>query len=324
MSEETTQQPHITQQLFTEIFRPKTLDQAIILPRIYNDIARGLTTNVCLSGTCGTGKSTLTRILSQGYETLEINASLERGIDIIREKVIAFASQSSLLYGEEKLKVIVLEECDGLTFDAWSALRATIEKYHKTVRFIANCNYLDKIPEPIQSRFNVIVIDPINKDEETWLFTAYVERIKYILNYFKVSYTEENIQQFVRSSFPDMRSLITKIQQLYNRGCKELTADMLSSTYDCSDLFKLIIDNPDPLNNYKKLISEYNNKAEDAILAIGKSFPDYIMTVNPNLIPKLPLILIATAEYNSMLATSIDKFVTLLGLVYKLQLIIHQ
>lgn len=314
---------HITQQLFTELFRPQSLDQAIILPRITDDLNKGLTMNVLLQGSPGSGKTTLTRILSKGYDALEINASLERGIDTIREKVIAFASQSSLWGGTEKLKVIILEECDGLTFDAWSALRATIEKYHKTVRFIANCNYIDKIPEPIQSRFNVIAIDPINKDEEIWLFNAYVERVKYILNHFKVSYTDENIQQFVRGCFPDMRSILTKIQQLYNRGCKELTPDMLSSTYDCSELFNLIITNPDPLANYKKLISDYNNKAEEAILAIGKSFPDFIITVHPEYINKLPLILIATAEYNSMLATSIDKFVTLLGLVYKLQIIIH-
>ena len=120
-----------------------------------------------------------------------------------------------------------------------------------------------------------------------------------------------------------MRSILTKIQQLYNRGCKELTPDMLSSTYDCSELFNLIVSSTDPLTNYKKLISDYNNKAEEAVLAIGKSFPDFLITVHPEYVNKLPLILIATAEYNSMLATSIDKFVTLLGLVYKLQMIIH-
>lgn len=315
---------HITQQLFTELFRPKTLDQAIILPRISDDLSKGLTTNILLQGSPGSGKTSITRILSNGYEVLEINASLERGIDTIRDKVVAFASQSSLFGGEEKLKVIVLEECDGLTFDAWAALRATIEKYYKTVRFIANCNYIDKIPEPIQSRFNVICIDPVNKNEEEWLFNAYTERIKYILNHFKVVYTEENIKQFIKGSFPDMRSLITKIQQLYNRGCKELTPDMLSSTYDCSELFKLIVGKPDPVNNYKKIIGDYNNKAEDAVLSIGKDFPDYIMNICPQYVNKLPLILIAIAEYNSMLAISIDKVVTLLGLIYKLQLIIQQ
>ena len=319
-----TEEQHVTQKLFTEIFRPQSLDQAIIVPRIREDLSKGLTYNILIAGTPGSGKTSLTRILSKGYNVLEINASLENGIDIIREKVINFASQSSLFGGEEQLKVIVLEECDGLTLEAWKALRATIEKYHKTVRFIANCNYIEKIPEPIQSRFNVIIIDPVNKEEEQYLFNEYVARIKYILDYFKITYTEDDIITFVKSCFPDMRSLLTKIQQLYNRGCKSLTKDMLADTYDCTDLLKLITTTSDPVNNYKMLISEWSTKAEDAIIAIGKELPDYIITVTPQYINKLPLLIIAIAEYNAMLATSVDKFVTLLGLIFKLQIIINQ
>lgn len=315
---------HVTQKLFTELFRPQSLDQAIIVPRIKDELSKGLTQNVLFSGSAGIGKTSLTRILSRGYNILEINASLENGIDTIRDKVINFASQSSLFGGEEQLKVIVLEECDGLTLEAWKALRATIEKYHKTVRFIGNCNYIDKIPDPIKSRFNVIVIDPLNNEEEQYLFNGYLERIKYILDYFKISYSEDNIISFVKSSFPDMRALLTKIQQLYNRGCKELTKDMLANSYDCSELFRIIISTPDPVSNYKQLVAEWSTKPEEAILAIGKDFPDYIMTIKPELVNKLPLILINTAEYNAMLSQSIDKFVTLLGLVFKLQVILNQ
>ena len=324
MENNNTTQTHVTQKLFTEMLRPQTLDQAIIVPRIREVLQHGLTTNILLSGSAGAGKTSLTRILTRGYQVLEINASLENGIDTIRDKVIAFASQSSLFDGEEKLKVVVLEECDGLSPEAWKALRATIEKYHKTVRFIANCNYIDKVPDPIQSRFNVIIIDPLTKEEEEYLFKGYLERIKYILTKFNIQYTDETVTSFVRSSFPDMRSLLNKIQNLYTRGAKELSADMLSNTYDCSDLFKLIIDKPDPVNNYKKLVADWSTRADDAVLAIGKDFPDFILTTCPQFGNKLPLILIATAEYNSMLATSIDKFVTLLGLVFKLQIILHQ
>lgn len=267
--------------------------------------------------------TTLTRILTKGYQTLEINASLENGIDTIRDKVIGFASQSSLFGGDEQMKVIVLEECDGLTMEAWKALRATIEKYHNTVRFVANCNYIDKIPEPIQSRFSVISIDPITKEEEEFLFNGYLERVKYILTKFGIEYKDSDVTSFVRGCFPDMRSILNKIQNLYNRGCKVLSKEMLASSYDCSELFKIITSKPDAIANYKQLIADWSNKADDAVLAIGKEFPDFILTTCPQYSAKLPLILIATAEYNSMLATSIDKFVTLLGLVFKLQMIIN-
>lgn len=321
MAEET---QHVTQKLFTEMLRPQTLDQAIIVPRIREELSRGLTTNLLLAGSQGSGKSSLTRILTKGYSVLEINASLENGIDTIRDKVIAFASQSSLWDGAENLKVIVLEECDGLTLEAWKALRATIEKYHKTVRFVANCNYIEKIPEPIQSRFNVIIIDPLTKDEETFLFNGYLERVKYILTKFNIGYTEEQVTAFVCGCFPDMRSILNKIQSLYNRGCKDISSENLSNTYDFSELFNLIIDKSDPVNNYKSLVSDWSTKADEAVLALGKEFPDYILSIHPEHANKLPLILIAIAEYNSMLATSIDKFVTLLGLVFRLQIIIHQ
>ena len=98
---------------------------------------------------------------------------------------------------------------------------------------------------------------------------------------------------------------------------------MLASSYDCSELFKLIVSAPDPVANYKQLVSDWSTKADDAVLAIGKDLPDFILTTCPQYSAKLPLILITTAEYNSMLATSIDKFVTLLGLVFKLQMLIN-
>jgi DNA polymerase III delta prime subunit len=92
--------------LFTEIFRPTELKNVVLLPRIYNELSKGLTQNIILYGSAGGGKTTLTRILSKGYDTLTINCSEERGIDIIREKIIGFSSSISLLGGKEQIKVI--------------------------------------------------------------------------------------------------------------------------------------------------------------------------------------------------------------------------
>ena len=262
------------QQLFTELFRPKTLDQAVIVPRIRQELEKGLIDSILLFGTQGAGKTTLTRILaSECDDPLYINASLERGIDTIREKIITYASSSSLWGGEEKLKVVILEECDNLTNDAWSALRATIEQFNRTTRFIGNCNYIEKIPEPIQSRFNCIPIDPINQEEETYLLNGFTERTKLILNACHITYKDEDVEKFVMADFPDMRTIIKKIQQLYTRGITELTPETLGTTFDCGQLFNIINSRILNLNNKitKTIIStnlnikEIFNKYEERI-----------------------------------------------------------
>lgn len=316
---------HPKAQLFTELFRPKSIDQAVIVPRIREELSKGLVDNVLLYGSPGSGKTTLTRILAQcGAEPLYINASLERGIDIIREKVMSYVSTSSLFDGEEQLKVIILEECDNLTMDAWASLRAIIEQYHRSVRFIANCNYIDKVPEPIQSRFNCIPIEPLNTDEDEFLFKGYVERAKLILKACNITYNDEDVEKFVKSDFPDMRSIIKKIQQLYTRGINVLNADTLGATFDCAELYNIIMNPGNPWDNYKQLVANWSNKAEDAMLMIGQKFPEYLQTVAQDKIVKLPMVILAIAEYDAQLPNAIDKFIVLLALIYKLQMIINQ
>lgn len=315
---------NISNVLFTEQLRPQTMEQVLTVPRIYEELSKGLQDNILLCGSPGTGKTTISRILCKGHSTLEINASLENGIDVIRDRVVQFASESSLLNGSEQIKVILLEECDNLTKDAWMSLRATIEKYYKTVRFIANCNYVEKIPEPIQSRFNVIQINPINTEEEQYLFNAYVDRIKKILNACHISYTDEVVVDFVKADFPDMRSIIKKIQQLVTREQHDLNTESLKKTFDYSSLFSIITSGgANPWNNYKTLIGEWSNKAEEALIIIGKDFPEYLRHTLPDKIDKLPLIIIAVAEYQSQISNAIDKFIVLLACVYKLQLLIN-
>ena len=313
-------------QLFTELFRPKTLDQAIVLPRIKQELNKGLVDSLLFCGSPGNGKTTLSRIMANyGDEPLYINASLERGIDTIREKVLSYVTTSSL-FGDDnnpKFKVVILEECDNLTNDAWSSLRALMEQFHRSVRFIANCNYIEKIPEPIQSRFNVIYIEPQNKEEEEFLFNGYCERIKLILNACHIAYKDEDIQKFVKADFPDMRSIIKKVQQLYTRGITELTAENLGMTFDCSEIFNIIMQPGNTVENYKTMVSNWSTRADDAMIMIGQQFPNYIQTVCPEKINKLPVVIISLADYQAQLANAVDKFIVLLACVYKLQTIIN-
>lgn len=310
--------------LFTEIFRPKKIENVVLIPRIYNEIKSGLTQNYILFGPAGTGKTTLTRILSNGYDTLTINCSEERGIDTIREKIIGFSSSISLLGGSEQVKVIVLEECDGMTNDAFDSLRAVIEKYANTVRFIGNCNNINKIPAPIQSRFNCVPCYPINQTEEQQLYDGYIKYVAQILDYIKCSYTDETLNEFVKLNFPDMRSILNTIQSLYNQGATELSKENLVKSFDCSDLFDKIINENDPVENYKFIIGEYSNKVDDVMLELSKNFINYIRTVAPQYNNKIPMCIITIAEYMNQLVTAIDKVLVLLACIYKLQIIIKQ
>lgn len=313
-----------TQRLFTELFRPKTLDGVILPPRVRAELSKGLIQNIFLySNSPGTGKSTIARILTAGYDTLKLNGSSENGIDVIRNQVVQFASTISLEMGAEKLKVVYIDEADGLTDAAWDALRETIERYADTVRFICTCNKIEKIPDPIRSRFNCIPMLPINKNEESLVFSQYCEYIGKIFTHLKIKYEQDVLVEFVKNSFPDMRTILNTIQTLYTQGATELDRESLIKTFDCSDLFELIVKGTDPVANYKLIMANYGTSPDDTLLEISKSFIEFIRVNYPEHSNKIPYLIIAIAEYINQLSGSPDKIIVLLACCFKLQTIIH-
>jgi replication factor C small subunit len=313
----------VVTQLFTEKFRPKELTTLIIPDRIRSELSRGLIQNILLFGNAGNGKTSAGFILSKPYTTLYINASSERGIDIIREKIGKFCSTISLEGGKENLKCVFLDEIDGATEEFFKALRAVMEKYANVVRFIATANYIQKISEPIQSRFNCISFDAINSDEEQYLIEEYKKRIELILNAAKITYNLEILDKFVRNDFPDMRHILNSIQSLYLQGVKELNLSNIYTNFDFKNLFEMVFQNLKPWENYKLIISDYSNKVKESIAAFSDFFPEYLKTYHPEKIDKLPLILIANAEYQYQVNFVIDEIISLLALVFKIQIILN-
>jgi DNA polymerase III delta prime subunit len=265
----------VTQKLFTELFRAKNFDSMVLPPRVRNVVSKGLTQNIFLYGPQGTGKSTIARILIEGYDVLKLNGSSDNGIDVIRNQVVSFATAISLEHGSEKLKVIFIDEADGLTDNAWDALRETIEHYASSVRFICTCNRIDKIPAPIKSRFECIPMFPINKEEESQVIAGYCEFVSQILTGIKVSFDQDTLYMFVRNSFPDMRTILNNIQSIYTQGLTELNKDALIKSFDCSDLLNIIVTGNDPIENYKFIATNYASNPDDAMMAIsdGKVLP---------------------------------------------------
>jgi replication factor C small subunit len=313
----------VIQNLFTEKFRPKNLNQLIVPERIKKEFSKGLTQNILLFGSAGTGKTSSLFILAKDHPFLYINASSERGIDTIREKISKFCSTISLEGGSERIKCVILDEIDGATEEFYKALRAVIERYASTSRFIASCNYIQKVIPEIQSRFHLISFDPLNDEEEKYLIEEYKNRIGKILDAIKVSYTDETLTKFVIGDFPDMRKLIQKVQSFYNREIKELNPRDFNINFDFKDLFDLCILKPDPITNYKFIVSEYSSKIDEAMVCLGNDFIEYLKSNYPNKIDKIPQIVIAVAEYQYQMEFVIDKMISLLACVFRIQQILQ-
>lgn len=310
-------------ELFTERFRPHTLDNLIVVPRIREELDKGLIQNLLLHGSAGCGKTSTLFILAQNHTYKYVNASSERGIDTIRDSISKFCASISLEGGREKLKCVILDEIDGATEEFFKAFRPVIEKYAKITRFIASCNYMEKIPDPIKSRFNLISFEPINKEEENFLISEYEKRIALILNAIKVKYTTEVLHKFVRNDFPDLRALLNKVQSFYLRDVRELTNQNFNINYNYQDLYALCLQKSDkPYENYKFIVSEFGNRIDDALIALSE-IPEYIKSVMPEKESKIPMIIIAIAEYQYQKQFSINPLITLLAAIYKIQTIIN-
>ena len=164
----------MTSAIWTEKYRPQTFEevkgQNEIVNKIKAFVSTGSMPHLLFSGPAGVGKTTLSLVIAKQLfgeswrqNTLELNASDERGIDVIRVKVKDFARTKAI--GDVPFKLIYLDESDALTKEAQQALRRTMENYTRTCRFILSCNYSSKIIDPIQSRCAVFRFRPLAEED---------------------------------------------------------------------------------------------------------------------------------------------------------------
>lgn len=309
------------QDLLTEKLRPKEIRHMILPQRIrslFED--KGLNHNVLLAGSPGCGKTTLAKILAKDLPHIFINVSDESSVDTIRNKINDFCSNISVLDGKSSKKVVILDEFDGASDQFYKALRGTIEKFAGNTRFVATCNYINKVPDAIQSRFEVINFDPVNSDEEEAIKNEWKSRVKLILNKMGISIDDDSLIAFEKTYFPDFRSALNRIQSWSIEGVTQLDLSKVKeANWSYEDLYKMLITSKDPVNNYQVIVGQYSTKVDDVMTSLGSEFIDWIVKNHPDKAKIIPAVIVLVASHQAQRIVVIDPVVSLLSLFFQIQ-----
>ena len=211
--------------LLVEKYRPSKLENYVGNENIKKSISKYLEQNDILNlifyGPAGTGKTTLAKLCVQNLDCdhLYINASDERGIETIRDKVQGFASVASF----KPLKVVILDEADFLTIQAQASLRNIIETFSRTTRFIMTCNFVERIIDPLQSRCQVLKIVPPTKKDVA-------KHLNWILQQESIKHDINDLVPLVNQYYPDLRKCINTIQLSTQDNTLKLDQSVLVSS----------------------------------------------------------------------------------------------
>lgn len=219
----------VQDKILTEKYRPQTLDEIVghdaIVSRMQDYVDDPSMNHIIMAGPAGTGKTTMMTAFAKerfgdGWKrnVLQLNASNERGIDVIRNKVKDFAKQGAADGAE--YKIIYMDEVDGLTKDAFSALRRPMEEHGDSTRFFMSCNYLNNVIDPIQSRCAIFRFRRLEDDEVR-------EMLNRIIEGEDITIGEEDVDFIVNYADGDARRAINTLQTSVSGG--EVVPEALES-----------------------------------------------------------------------------------------------
>lgn len=300
--------------LWVEEFRPQTLDEILLPTRLKKRFENGLDTNILLVGSAGIGKTTLAKILCKDFTAKMINASLDNGIDSVRNQMVNFCQTSSL---KNHYKVVILDECDNLSPAAQSAIRGVIEKFHKVARFIFTCNYPEKLLDPIKSRFEVVDLN-FTAEEEIEQTKLCMKRIIEICNAKGVKITADAIRAIMKRYFPDMRSIVKTLQSL-SRVTDSITEEHVtkqSLSAPNIELYQYIMNNTHPNDLYKYIKPKFANKERECYATLSTDFIDYLIETGKG--DRIGRVATIVHKYSYESERSIDKLVSLLACIFEL------
>lgn len=312
---------NISKKLYWSKYRPTKIEGMILLPRIKQQILTkddkvDLSQNLLFAGSPGTGKTSLASVIAP-KGALKVNASYNSSVEDLKDTVIEYCKTGDI-FGDntiDGLKIVWLDEFDGVSAKYQEALRGFIEEFADRVRFIATCNNLSKISPAMQSRFNVVKFDPENEEETQYLKDEYLERAELIAEKNSLEVNQEQLKTIINMSFPDLRSVLNTLQNIEKTGGYAKASDGSLN----SDLYNIVFGEIKTEKTYAWVMENYGDKVENLIKICGRPLCQYIFDHKPALSPKVPKVTKIVKNHSNELLTCIDPFVLAVNMIYELQ-----
>lgn len=310
--------------LLWEKWRPKSIEDVILLPRIKEQFKNGVTQHYIFHGHYGTGKTSLARILIGKYSKdtpfLELNCSIDTSIDVLRNQIDDFCKFTSIMDTNSDIKYVFLDEFERVSINFQDAFKAFIEKYNKNVRFIITTNHINKISDGIKSRIKQIDFNCQNPDEEKFLQQEIYKRIfNTILPAEGAEIPKEDLVNIIKKKFPDFRSIMVEVQGYIETGNLSAGTSNISNKVKL-DLYKCLYDDLTYDQIYHFLMNNFGAEKIDVVFTLlGRPFLEWVFSEKKDDIPKLFETNYVISDYHSKLETSIDPIILGITVVGKIR-----
>lgn len=292
--------------LWVEKYRPRKISDCILPDKLKNTfqefVDQDNIPNMLLSGTAGTGKTTIARALCEelGCDYIIINGSEENGIDVLRTKIKDFASTVSLA---GKVKVVILDEADYLSHATQPALRGFIEEFSKNCRFILTCNYKNRIIPPLHSRTTVIDFK-LEKGDRPVVASKFFKRVQEILNNENVTFDSKVVAELLNKYFPDYRRVLNEMQRYSVSGT--IDAGILSNVSD-ANMKELLVTLRE--KDFKKMRTWVVNNLDNDPNVLFRKLYDFLL---PEVV-QVPQLVLLLADYQYKAAFVADAEINLVA-----------
>jgi DNA polymerase III delta prime subunit len=300
--------------LLWEKWRPKTIDDIILLPRIRKELENGVNQHYIFHGHYGTGKTSLARILIGRYskETpyLELNCSMDTSIDVLRTEIDNFCKFTPMMDTNSDIKYVFLDEFERVSTNFQDAFKAFIERYNKNVRFIITTNHINKISDGLKSRIKQIGFDCQNVEEEKYLKQEiYKKIINEVLPKEEAEIPKEDLINIITKKFPDFRSVLVEVQSYLETGSISDGTGNVSNKVKL-ELYNALYEDLDFEKTYHFLMSNFGAEKIDVMIRLlGKPFIDWCITEKRESVNKLFETAYVIADYSSKLEGSTDPLI---------------